>query len=89
MPDSAQDVNMSEISRLRWLCRRGMKELDLLMQNYLDNRYPAASAADQQAFQAILQMPDPDLYDLILGRTESSDVEVARVINILRDLLSR
>lgn len=78
---------MSEIARLRWLCRRGMKELDLLLRNYIEYSYPAAPAADQQAFESILQMPDPELYDLILGRTESGNKNVARVIKILRDSL--
>ena len=79
---------MTEVARLRWLCRRGMKELDLLMQKYLDKHYPAAPEADQQAFQAILQMPDPDLYDLILQRTESADPDITRVITRLRGLIA-
>jgi antitoxin CptB len=79
---------MTEMARLRWLCRRGMKELDLLMQKYLDHSYPGASQADQQAFEAILQMQDPQLYDMILGRFESEDKDIARVIGILRQSLS-
>jgi antitoxin CptB len=74
---------MSEISRLRWLCRRGMKELDLLMERYLDHSFDRASQQDQQAFRAILQMPDPELYDLIVGRSSSSDPDIARVIHIM------
>ncbi len=79
---------MSELSRLRWLCRRGMKELDLLLESYFEHSYPRASEADQQAFKSILQMPDPELNDLILGRTESGDKDIDRVIEILRDSLS-
>jgi antitoxin CptB len=79
---------MSEISRLRWLCRRGMKELDLLFNKYLEQSYPLATKADQQAFEAILQMQDPQLYDMILGRFESEDKDIARVIGILRKTLS-
>jgi antitoxin CptB len=78
---------MSEVSRLRWLCRRGMKELDLLLLNYLEHTYPGAPAAEQQAFESLLQMPDPDLYSLILGRIESADKDIARVIKLLRDAL--
>ena len=79
---------MSDMSRLRWLCRRGMKELDLLLKNYIEHSYPAAPLADKQAFESILQMPDPELYDLILGRTDSGNKDVARVIKTLRDSLS-
>ena len=79
---------MSEIARLRWLCRRGMKEHDLLLGTYFDNIYPRASEADQRAFRAILEMPDPELNDLILGRELSDDADVARVIAVLRDTLA-
>ena len=59
-----------------------LKELDLLLLNYLEQSYPAAPAADQQAFESILLMPDPELNDLILGRSESGDEDIARVISI-------
>lgn len=78
---------MSEMARLRWLCRRGMKELDLLLKNYIEHSYQGAPAADQQAFKSILQLPDPELYDLILGRSENGNKDVVRVIKILRDSL--
>lgn len=79
---------MSETSRLRWLCRRGMKELDLLFNSYLEQSYPVAEVADQKAFEAILQMQDPELYDLILGRFESEDKDIDRLIKVLRNSLT-
>lgn len=80
---------MSETARLRWLCRRGMKELDLLLENYFEHDYMSATAEDQQAFKAILQMPDPELNDLILGRFISEDQDMARVIERLRQSIAR
>lgn len=65
-----------------------MKELDLLLKNYLEQSYSASSAGERQAFESILQMPDPELYDLILGRTASYDKNVARVIEVLRNFLA-
>ena len=79
---------MSQISRLRWLCRRGMKELDLLLVNYLDNIYPSADASDQQAFESLLEMADPDLYTLVTGKTQSDDAQVTRVVEVLRRTLA-
>ncbi|MCH6566140.1 MAG: succinate dehydrogenase assembly factor 2, partial [Proteobacteria bacterium] len=38
---------MGEKSRLRWLCRRGMKELDLAMSGYLENHYAKATEAEK------------------------------------------
>ena len=77
---------MAELSRLRWLCRRGMKELDVVMSRYLDQHYASAPSADQERFKALLEMPDPDLYDLLLGRSTTPDAELARFIRLLRKL---
>jgi antitoxin CptB len=79
---------MSDEARMRWLCRRGMKELDLLLTRYFEDNYPAATEADRQAFRAILEMPDPELNDLILGRMQSGEDNVARVISDLRATLA-
>jgi antitoxin CptB len=77
---------MSELSRLRWLCRRGMKELDLVMSTYLERHYETATGARQAQFRDLLQMPDPDLYNLLLGRDESNDPELAVLLQELRKL---
>ena len=77
---------MAELSRLRWLCRRGMKELDVVLGRYLEQHYVSASSAEQARFKALLEMPDPDLYDLLLGRSATSDVELAGFIQLLRDM---
>jgi antitoxin CptB len=75
---------MAEMSRLRWLCRRGMKELDIVLTRYLDERYADSSDAEQALFRQLLQMPDPDLYDLLLRRTRTDDAELARLLQVLR-----
>ena len=77
---------MAELSRLRWLCRRGMKELDVVMSRYLEQHYTSASSAEQGHFKVLLEMPDPDLYDLLLGRSVTSDAELARFIQLLRNM---
>ena len=45
-----------QIGKLRWRCRRGMKELDLLTLGYLEAYYPTASTEEQQAFAALLEL---------------------------------
>jgi antitoxin CptB len=74
---------MSELSRLRWLCRRGMKELDVVLSAYLDETYPGASAAEQALFRRLLEMPDPDLYNLLLRRSHADDPEIAEFLGRL------
>lgn len=75
---------MSEIPRLRWKCRRGMKELDLLLVAYLDSRYPAADATEQGAFRELLDMQDPELFAFITGRERPATEELRRVVDALR-----
>lgn len=77
---------MSELSRLRWLCRRGMRELDVIMSGYLEHHYESASSADRDKFKLLLEMPDPDLYDLLLGRSEATDPELRQIVGVLRNM---
>ena len=77
---------MSELSRLRWLCRRGMKELDVVLSRYLESGYELASPGEQQNFKSLLDMQDPDLYALIIGRSSAQDESMHQFIEQLRSL---
>ena len=58
------------LSRLRWQCRRGTRELDELLLGYLEAHYPQAGEAEKAEFQALLSLPDPELIGYLLqGRT--------------------
>jgi antitoxin CptB len=57
-----------DVGKLRWRCRRGMKELDILLTRYVDERYGSASAEEQQAFQGLLETQDPVIYAYCLGQ---------------------
>ena len=54
--------------RLRWRCRRGMKELDILLTRYMDERYGVAPADEQDAFRKLLEIQDPVIYAYCLGQ---------------------
>lgn len=69
--------------RLRWQCRRGMKELDQLLSVYLDNDYAAATEADKAAFRALLELSDPELAGYLLQRQEPGSEIIARGIDII------
>ncbi|MGH8402547.1 MAG: succinate dehydrogenase assembly factor 2 [Gammaproteobacteria bacterium] len=75
---------MNEIARLRWQCRRGMKELDLVLEGYLKDRFATASIEEQQAFAALLTLSDPVLLMYIMGREQPGTEEQRRVIESLR-----
>lgn len=76
------------LGKLRWRCRRGMKELDLLTLGYLERHYPTASAEEQQAFAELLEVQDPLLMSYMVGRETPADATMARVVGVIRTLLS-
>jgi antitoxin CptB len=59
---------LTDLGRLRWRCRRGMKELDVLLTRYVEQRFAAAPAAEQQEFERLLGDQDPVIYAYCLGQ---------------------
>ena len=77
-----------QMGKLRWRCRRGMKELDLLTLGYLERHYPTASAEEQQAFADLLELQDPLLMSYMVGRAVPADAVTAKVVGVMRTLLN-
>lgn len=71
-------------NKLKWLCRRGMKELDLLLMDYLAHDYLNSDAHTQSAFIALLHYSDPQILDLLFGRTTDDDAAIQLIINTLQ-----
>ena len=86
MASSTGDDERSERARLRWRCRRGTRELDTLLEVFLDESYESLSAADKQRFSQLLELPDPDLHDYLMGWYEAADPGMARLIERIRGL---
>ena len=77
---------MSEMSKLRWRCRRGMKELDVLMNRYLDQRYEQASEEERAVFVDLIDVQDPDLYTWFIGRAEPDRDDFKKIVALILDL---
>ena len=58
------------MGKLRWRCRRGMRELDELLTNYLREQFPGASPAERAAFSQLLDAPDDDIEAYCLRRRQ-------------------
>jgi antitoxin CptB len=70
--------------RLRWRCvRRGLLELDLMLGKFLVERYPSLSDEQADAFSELANMEDPELWDLITGRTECASPVHAELLAML------
>jgi len=75
---------MPALNKLRWRCRRGTRELDLLLIHYLDVGYASASSVEQQAFLSLLNVEDVELTTYLLGHTLPTDESLARVVAAIR-----
>lgn len=72
------------LSRLRWQCRRGMLELDLMLQPFVENHYTLLSSKDQEAFRTLLATPDQELLEYLMGYKLHGNKDVAYVTNKIR-----
>ncbi|MEJ2406361.1 MAG: succinate dehydrogenase assembly factor 2 [Candidatus Thiodiazotropha sp.] len=77
-------MGKQEVSRLRWRCRRGMLELDLLLLGFLEHGYQQLDPVQQQCFERLLQLPDQTLYEQLMGDAEPGEKEFADVIKWIR-----
>ncbi|HEU4516104.1 MAG TPA: succinate dehydrogenase assembly factor 2 [Steroidobacteraceae bacterium] len=72
-------------NRLRWRCRRGMKELDVLLARWIEEGWPDAAEERRLAFAWLLEQPDPDIADwLIYGARPADAGRAALIDDILR-----
>ena len=79
-------MNTTELNRLRWRCRRGLLENDLILARYLDARGSAMSAEDVIALDRLLDLADNELWDLIAGRAEPADPGLVPLVSALRSV---
>ncbi|MEQ8205282.1 MAG: succinate dehydrogenase assembly factor 2 [Woeseia sp.] len=71
-------------SQLRWQCRRGMRELDVLLSAWLDDHFDNASDSQMAGFCSLLALPDPQLAGYLLQGLSVSDPDAANVVKLIR-----
>jgi len=87
MVEVGQNVQMGtqELNRLRWQCRRGVLELDLLLERFLERRSDLLQGERLSSFETLLEYADNDLLDLIRARTDCTDSRLAEVLGWMRN----
>lgn len=70
-------------STLRWRCRRGKKELDVLLGRFLERHLASLDATQRAALERLLTLEDDDLLDLTLGRAAPADANTAAVLALM------
>jgi antitoxin CptB len=76
---------MSELDRVRWQCRRGMLELDLVLSRFVERHFSELSPDQVAAFKALLEQSDSVLWDLATGRLEPESVATAAIVSLMRE----
>ena len=75
-------------SSLRWRCRRGMLELDILLNDFLDKSYEKLTIQQKNTLDQMLDYPDQLLFDLFLGHMQSSDNSVSELVQTIRQSIT-
>jgi succinate dehydrogenase flavin-adding protein (antitoxin of CptAB toxin-antitoxin module) len=78
---------MAEHDRIRWRCRRGLLELDLILARFLDSRLAGLDAGQLEQFKDLLEETDNDLLDMAMGRQEPAPRHRA-MVEMLRGIQS-
>lgn len=75
-------------SRLYWQCRRGMLELDSLLQNYFEKNVDSLDELQLKTFETLLQCSDELLLEYLMGRTVPMDAGIAQLVREIRQSFS-
>ena len=75
---------MSELSRLRWLCRRGMKELDILLERFINNQHHILAEGAWPEFESLLQVEDDLLWDWLQNPSLAQAQPFRKLLDAIR-----
>jgi antitoxin CptB len=74
-----------QIKRLRWQCRRGMKELDVLFERYLYNHLPTADDSYKAAFVELIETQDPIIIDYLTGKSSPDNILLLEILQLMQN----
>lgn len=70
-----------EDRKIKWKCRRGMLELDILFGRFYENQFRVLTPEEKKIFNRLLDEPDPLLYEWLLGHKIPSDPQFKRLVS--------
>lgn len=73
-----------EINRVRWASRRGMLELDLVLEPFVEKHYLALPARQQASFCKLLESEDQDLYRWFMRQADPIDNNLLEIVELVR-----
>lgn len=75
---------IDNIPQLRWACRRGMLELDILLGNYLNEAYSELPIEEKSIFIQLLEYSDPELFAWLMGSDQPQEAPLAKMVAAIR-----
>jgi len=69
--------------KLRWACRRGMLELDILLAPFVEDGYDALSLEQKQVFEQLLACDDPDLFAWFMGHGKAANPAIQQMVETI------
>jgi antitoxin CptB len=78
-------LDAREKARLEWHCRRGMLELDLILQRFLEKRLDSLSPQELKDFDSLLNCTDPELFAWFMGHEEPEAEEFKEIVALIRN----
>lgn len=82
-------MDQEEHRRMRWAARRGMLELDLVLEPFVDACYPQLSEEQRLVFQRLMECEDQELFAWLLQRGQPEDSELAGLVSQILDFARR
>jgi len=76
---------MSELDRIRWRSRRGLLELDLVLEKFLDQHLEQLNQDQLDSYKDLLFLPDNDLLDFVDGRRDCPDARMQELVVMMRE----
>ena len=77
---------MHNIEKIKWKCRRGTKELDLLLGKFFDQFFIESDDKTKEAFVRLIDMQDPEIYDLLTEKKKAHNTDIESIIKLIRDI---
>lgn len=83
---SEPNLNQDEhVRRLRWQCRRGIKEVEVLLLPFFEERYVGLSDDDKRLFEKLLEQHDVEMFEWFTHRSKPEAPDLARIVSMVLD----
>ena len=84
MSNEQKSSILDSLNRLRWACRRGMLELDVLLSGFLNDRFLCLNVSQKAQFASLLTYQDPEIFDWLMGQSRPSNEGLASIVDEIR-----